>query len=60
MNGFVGTFTNSNDGNVTFDSVDKKFGTSALHFPKNAWVSTNALASQMGIGGANPRTFSFG
>ena len=58
MNGFIGTFRNSSDGNVTFDTADKQFGNSALKFPKNAWVSTNALASQLSIGGSSPRTIS--
>ena len=59
MNGFVGNFVNNVDGNVTFDQADKKFGTSSLRFPKTAWVSTNAFASELGIGGNSPRTISF-
>ena len=49
MNGFVGQFYSGDSGtsNVAFDSVNAKFG-SALRFPKNAWVSTNALASVLG------------
>ena len=59
MNGFVGTFVNHLDGNVTFSTSEKKFGVSALHFPRNAWVRTNAFASELGIGGNSPRTISF-
>ena len=60
MNGFEGQFYSGDSGtsNVTFDSVNAKFG-SALRFPKNAWVETNALASSLGIGGGNARTISF-
>ena len=59
MNGFVGTFVNHLDGNVTFSTSEKKFGVSALHFPRNAGVRTNAFASELGIGGNSPRTISF-
>ena len=60
MNGFVGQFYSGDAGisNVFFDSVNAKFG-SALRFPKNAWVETNALASTLGIGGGDPRTVTF-
>ena len=60
MNGFVGQFYSGDagDSNVSFDSSNAKFG-SALRFPKNAWVETNALASSLGIGGGNARTISF-
>ena len=44
--------------NVTFDSANAKFG-SALRFPTNAWVTTNAYSAQLGIAGGNPRTISF-
>ena len=60
MNGFEGVFVSGDygDSNVTFDSANAKFG-SALRFPKNAWVRTNALASNLGIDRNNPRTVSF-
>ena len=44
---------------VSFDSANAKFG-SALRFPTNAWVETNAFASNLGIGGGSKRTISFG
>jgi hypothetical protein len=60
MNGFEGQFFSGDggDSNVTFDTVNAKFG-SALRFPKNAWVETNALASSLGVGGGDPRTIAF-
>ena len=58
MGGYVGSFINNMDGNITFDSANSKFG-SALRFPKKAWVSTNAYPSSMGVGSGNPRTISF-
>ena len=60
MNGFVGDFFSGDWGasNVTFDSANAMFG-SALRFPKNAWVETNALASNLGMDGGKPRTISF-
>ena len=60
MNGFVGNFFSGDGGssNVSFDSGNAKFG-SALRFPTNAWVETNAFASNLGISGGNPRTLTF-
>ena len=60
MNGFIGSFSSGDGGvsNVTFDSANAKFG-SALRFPTNAWVTTNAYSAQLGIAGGNPRTISF-
>ena len=52
----VGTFADDGSASVTFDSG--KFG-SALRFPKNAWVETNAPSAALQINGNNPRTISF-
>ena len=60
MNGYVGQFESGDRGmsNVSFDSTKSKFG-SALDFPTNAWVNTDAFASNLGIGGGSKRTISF-
>jgi hypothetical protein len=58
MNGYIGTFINNMDGNITFDNSDSKFGY-ALRFPKTAWLATNAYANSLGIDRGNPRTISF-
>ena len=60
MNGYVGQFVSGDGGmtNVSFDSANAKFG-SALRFPTNAWVETDAFASNLGIGGGSKRTISF-
>jgi len=53
---FVGDFADDGTASVTFDTG--KFGT-ALRFPKNAWVETNAPSAALQINGNKPRTISF-
>ena len=53
---YVGNFADDGSANVTFDTG--KFGT-ALRFPKNAWVTTNATSTALQINGNKPRTISF-
>ena len=53
---FSGNFESDGSADVTFDTG--KFGT-ALRFPQNAWVETNAMSSALRIDGNKPRTISF-
>ena len=55
---FSGTFAGHAGALPSFDSVQAKFG-SSLYFPQNAWVTTDAFASSLGIDQGNPRTISF-
>ena len=54
---FQGTFKGNGDETVTFDPTQAKFG-SSLYFPQNAWVNTDAYASELGIDSNNERTIS--
>ena len=61
VNDYLGKFRGNFAGHDGFlprlDSAQAKFGNS-VYFPQNAWVTTNAYASALGIDRDNPRTIS--